>query len=84
MITPGRRIYPDVDGRMNFQPGDYGFDKDGLLLLRPPRGEVGALDGDEVLVHEVLVHEDLTITVSPSILSPEWHGYLERGIWRDC
>lgn len=43
-------------------------------------------------------HDDGTITLSPSILAhatgrlgddgervevPEWHGYLERGVWRE-
>jgi hypothetical protein len=42
--------------------------------------------------HEVEEHKDGTITVKPSILigghnrqtgaRKEWHGYLERGIWR--
>jgi hypothetical protein len=43
--------------------------------------------------HEVTEHEDGTITASPSIKT--WghdengnevvmHGYLERGVWRDC
>jgi hypothetical protein len=37
--------------------------------------------------HEVTEHEDGTITVSPSILirrgrGKEWHGWLERGVWR--
>jgi hypothetical protein len=50
----------------------------------PPRGAVGVLDD-----HQVSENEDGTITVSPSILMPsdnpagEWHGYLERGIWRE-
>jgi hypothetical protein len=39
--------------------------------------------------HDVVEHEDGTITVSPSILvtqgeGRQWHGYLERGIWREC
>lgn len=39
--------------------------------------------------HTVIEHEDQTITVSPSILigqrtaSVPWHGYLERGVWRE-
>ena len=42
--------------------------------------------------HTVTEHEDGTITVSPSILitmrGPEdvektWHGFLEKGIWRE-
>lgn len=37
--------------------------------------------------HDVIEHEDGTITVSPSILvhagsGEAWHGYLERGVWR--
>lgn len=35
--------------------------------------------------HEVTEHPDGTITVSPSILVNgvgEWHGFLERGVWR--
>jgi hypothetical protein len=42
--------------------------------------------------HSVTEHEDGTITVSPSILvtsgrdgrAPSWHGFLERGVWREC
>ncbi|MGB1284936.1 MAG: DUF6527 family protein [Aggregatilineales bacterium] len=39
--------------------------------------------------HTVTEHDDGTITVSPSILCESWrskgrwHGYLERGIWRE-
>lgn len=36
--------------------------------------------------HSVVEHEDGTITVSPSILvsngQEEWHGFLEKGVWR--
>jgi len=43
--------------------------------------------------HTVTEHEDGTVTVSPSILvthnneqdgNVRWHGFLERGIWREC
>jgi len=39
--------------------------------------------------HEVIEHEDGTISVKPSILinadrPNKWHGYLEHGIWREC
>lgn len=48
---------------------------------------IGCLSG-----HKVVEHEDGTITVSPSILISysggegdfSWHGFLERGIWREC
>ncbi len=35
--------------------------------------------------HAITEHEDGTITVSPSIYdAPDgWHGYLERGVWRE-
>lgn len=38
--------------------------------------------------HQVTEHEDGTVTVSPSIAcqSPpdrKWHGFLERGVWRE-
>lgn len=37
--------------------------------------------------HTIEVHDDETITVSPSILvkgNGQWHGYLERGVFREC
>jgi hypothetical protein len=39
--------------------------------------------------HNVIEHDDGTITVTPSILCRqpsvgEWHGFLERGVWRSC
>jgi hypothetical protein len=74
----GRRL-PD-GGNPAFAPGDYWRDGDGVWWVRPPQGHMGPLTD-----HEVIEHEDGTITVSPSIDSPgEWHGYLERGLWRAC
>jgi hypothetical protein len=84
----GRRIYPDSKtDHLRMAPGDYGLDMDGMWWIRAPRGSMGAIPN-----HEVTEHEDGTITVSPSILlysSDEggdviWHGYLERGVWREC
>lgn len=52
-----------------------------------PKGMIGALNPGR---HQVTEHEDGTITVSPSIVStiPEhghdYHGWLERGVWRDA
>ena len=64
-------------------PGDFGRDAAGRWLCRAPNGFAGQLSR-----HEVAEHEDGTITVSPSILitrppQGEWHGYLERGVWRE-
>lgn len=105
----GRRVYPDEKGWLtqDFEPGDYGCARptqmqDGKPLaewiakLYPhwiamtPNGHMGALGN-----HNVVEHEDGTITVSPSIListssdggktsTQLWHGYLERGVWRDA
>jgi len=66
------------------QPGDYGKDVDGVWHCWPP-----AEPGPGCLAkHTVVEHEDGTITVSPSILisnhKGSWHGYLERGVWREC
>lgn len=81
----GRRVR-ETDA---FAPGDYGrHPGDGSWHARTPNGHLGNLSG-----HEVVEHEDGTISVSPSILVTTrehgadvelWHGYLERGVWRQC
>lgn len=74
----GKRLYdPEF-----FQPGEYGKLGD-IWYACTPNGHLGNLAN-----HEVVEHEDGTITVSPSILvggdrGDDWHGYLERGIWRE-
>ena len=89
-ITQGRRIYPDVAGVVRLQaPGDYGFvPAQGYWYVWIPRGLRPTR-----IKHNVVENDDATITVSPSILwdsscdpnHPEswWHGYLERGVWRE-
>ena len=87
VITQGRRL-PDGPMKLgDFHRGDYKkvlYD-DGTMhwyaLL--PSCDLALLDG-----HSVTEHEDGTITVSPSILmtmgsTQLWHGYLERGAWRE-
>lgn len=55
-----------------------------VLWIKDPAGHVGRCSK-----HEVTEHEDGTVTVSPSILSTQadhghdWHGFLERGVWRE-
>lgn len=65
------------------QPGDYYLYPNQGWEGIAPNGARAALYG-----HAVTEHEDGTITVSPSILVGEsglsWHGYLERGVWREC
>lgn len=104
----GRRIQPDENGWFSgkLEPGDYvRLDpkcmQDGtplqeqLRVIYPywigccPNGNTCSLAR-----HQIIEHEDGTITVSPSILISRgghgsgkpieelWHGFLERGVWR--
>ena len=82
----GRRVECDSEGWFKLEPGDYVKIQDGTFMSRvpDPKFHAGCLAG-----HEVTEHEDGTITVSPSILHTEpnvgqWHGFLERGVWREC
>lgn len=80
----GRRVHDTPPHQL--QPGDYGrwaADK-GNWYACCPDGKLANLSR-----HDVLEHPDGTITVEPSILvqqrgdtPPQWHGYLERGVWR--
>lgn len=80
----GRRVYGLAPHEL--QPGDYGhWDEHGWYGHCPGTGDLVAnLNG-----HQVVEHEDGTITVSPSILcsggpkEASWHGFLERGVWRE-
>lgn len=65
-------------------PGEYAKWIDGNWFCRTPNGMVVDLSR-----HDVVEYEDGTISVSPSILATRWdnvswHGYLERGVWREC
>lgn len=81
----GRRIHgrdKDGDGKSWYapEPGDYWHDGQSWMA-ETPNGLRGALSE-----HDVVEHEDGTITVSPSILvtgQETWHGYLDRGVWRE-
>ena len=77
----GRRIYPTNDDS-RFAPGDYGK-LSTTWHACTPSGALGNLAN-----HNVVEHEDSTITVSPSILvtdgSVSWHGFLEHGVWREA
>lgn len=80
----GRRIRIDQLFSPDCQPGDYCGpitieDESTAWYVCDPTGAVGRLTE-----HTVTEHEDGTISVTPSILAPGgWHGYLERGIWRE-
>lgn len=87
-LTQGRRLADrslDELFREEFEPGDYCL-IDGVVWAREPRGNSALmrLDG-----WETTVHEDGNISLSPSIFvnkdrdPPGWHGFLERGVWRE-
>lgn len=77
----------DFRYRIAKMPGAYGSPDDKSWLCTTPNGLFGNLSK-----HTITEHEDGTITVSPSILvtsgrdigQPRWHGFLERGVWREC
>ena len=79
----GPRVYLNEAGELLLKEGEYGKDSRGVFLCRPPGNHTGSLER-----HNVIEHEDGTITVTPSILIDDgrnkWHGYLERGVWRIC
>jgi hypothetical protein len=70
---------------LQLNDGDYGLDQNGNWYGKPPGFKFGYANLSK---HKVVEHEDKTITVSPSILVQnrfsKWHGFLERGIWREC
>ncbi len=89
MTTQGRRRN-DVDAESGLppdvRPGDYWYWKERWWCMTPSRF-IGNLS-----LHAVVEHEDGTITVKPSILvttemageKRSWHGFLERGVWRQA
>ena len=83
----GRRTYPDFDGDWldTFAEGDYCQDPQGKWLVRPPRSGFGYITflGPRENGWQVTEHEDHTITATPSIKTATWHGFLERGVWRE-
>ena len=77
----GKRIYPDEDSNLLLSQGDYGQDINGEWFARPPNCHTGSLK-----THEVIEHDDGTITVNPSIIicnngNNFYHGYLKHGEW---
>ncbi len=88
MMSGFRRDNPNDDLPV---PGQYGRGSDGAWFGCPPH----RLDSDGLPLvanlskHQVVEHDDGTITVSPSILitkphkDERWHGFLERGVWSE-
>lgn len=87
----GKRVQ-DNSPKHLMKQGEYGrtlLDGEWTWYCRVPKNGIvlGNLGN-----HKVVEHDDGTITVSPSILikggqdmeQELWHGYLEKGIWREC
>jgi len=92
MTIHGKRLEDDVFADDPFRPGSYG-----RVWVTVPEGHwawYGCTPNGHACnlsAHEVIEHDDGTITVSPSILitgGPNWeelwHGWLEHGKWRKC
>lgn len=95
----GIRVWPSAEGWLDasamMQPGAYGRAtnpniKPGSAAswweVTAPDGSMGVLSPE---LHTVTEHEDGTITVHPSIdfskrRAGAFHGWLQRGVWRDC
>jgi hypothetical protein len=87
----GRRVDVDDDGFMiDFgRPGDYGHHERTLEQVHNCADQlywnVCAPDGSscklDPSVHVVEEHSDGTISVTPSIVTKNWHGWLKHGVW---
>lgn len=82
----GRRLPDGTDWSSSINPGDYWKHANGSWFAQTPNDHLANLSK-----HSVTEHDDTTITVSPCILvsyygkrKEDWHGYLERGVWREC
>lgn len=76
------------DNYLVLEAGEYGKNQDGVWFMRPPQHDGFYSGMGNLSAHTVVEYEDGTITVSPSILvtghhGKRWHGYLERGVWRE-
>ncbi len=84
----GKRIYPKESGYLPaLQEGDYGRINQELDVKKffkwwhgtAPDGSGFSLNPK---VHKVKEHQDGTITVTPSIVTNSWHGWLKKGVWK--
>jgi hypothetical protein len=85
METQGIRV---TDGEWPTNPGEYSkhiTDKGIVWFCVVPTSSIGA---GSLANHAIQEHEDGTISVTPSILidngHKKWHGYLTKGIWKEC
>lgn len=94
-VVQGRRL---PDGTKPRHPGEYAWMPYALWEVRPsfflgdgewhlmdPTGGMGAagrVEPGKPAAHTWTVHEDDSVTFSPSLVMPSgWHGFLQRGVW---
>lgn len=81
---PGEYAWMPYDGwdhKPSFLLGD------GEWHLCDPTGRCGAIGRstrqEPVPAHTVTIHDDTSITCSPSLVMPSgWHGFLVHGVWQ--
>lgn len=84
MSIQGKRV--ELEGnKLPSGLGEYGKDSQGVWWAKVP---VPGFSTAALSDHEVVEHEDGTISVLPSILMERedgrsWHGYLTGGVWRE-
>lgn len=49
-------------------------------FMKTPTGRVGALIPE---FHSWIIEQDGTLTITPSIVYFDYHGFLKNGIWTD-
>lgn len=86
----GKRIFPDEKGWLPdlSEPGSYGCATNDRIKntfaawwnVCTPNGAVVELNPDK---HTVTEHEDGSISVWPSIVTRDWHGWLVAGVWTE-
>lgn len=82
-VTQGRRR-PDGTLPHELAAGEYALANEyaQTVWVCSPDGEPGHVTAP---IWTVEVHDDETVTIDPSIWwnKPDgWHGYLQRGVWR--
>jgi len=94
----GKRVelVPQEGGFQSLNPGEYGKWTNGTWYGCTPNDEGCNLGAHRIIEHEdgtITVSPSILVTVS--IRDPDnsqilldskqlWHGFLEKGIWREC
>ena len=59
----------------------WGFEQQLWWQVIAPDGSSCSLNP---AIHTVTEHDDMTISVQPSIVTSTWHGWLKAGMWTEC